>query len=148
MDSLAHPFFFEWTFWARISAAVVCGGVIGLERQFHHKPAGLRTCVLICLGSTVFAMLPDMIARQTSAAFDPTRIAGQVITGVGFLGAGAIIHHGFSVAGLTSAATIWMVSGIGLVIGVGYPLTAGAITACTILTLILLGWLERRWLDR
>jgi putative Mg2+ transporter-C (MgtC) family protein len=147
-DFFSDPFFLDWSFWARLGASLLCGGIIGLEREFHHKAAGLRTCTLISLGSCVFAMLSDMIARTSHMAYDPTRIAGQVVTGVGFLGAGAIIHQGFTVSGMTSAATIWVVAAVGVAAGVGFPLTAAVITACTILTLLPLGWLERHVLNK
>jgi putative Mg2+ transporter-C (MgtC) family protein len=147
MQIFSHPFFYDATFWARLAAALLCGGVVGLEREFHHKAAGLRTCILIAVGACVFTMLSEMIGKQNGMNYDPTRIASQVVTGIGFLGAGAIIHQGFTVTGMTSAATIWVVAAIGSVAGVGHPLTALVITACTILVLIPLGWFERQILD-
>ncbi|NLH50898.1 MAG: MgtC/SapB family protein [Myxococcales bacterium] len=146
IESPSQLYFLNWTFWLQTGMAVVCGALLGLERQIHDKPAGVRTSLLICVGSCLFALLPDMLTRlHPSAPPDFSRIAGQVITGVGFLGAGAIIHQGYSVYGLTTAATIWLASGIGLIIGLGYPYTGLVITLCAIATLVPLGWLEHRF---
>jgi putative Mg2+ transporter-C (MgtC) family protein len=99
---------------AAILLAVVCGAAVGLERQLKHKPAGLRTNVLICLGAAVFTV----ISRQMADGQDSiTRIAAQIVTGVGFLGAGAVIQDRGGVHGLTTAATIWLVASIGMACG-------------------------------
>src|SRR3989475_10748749 len=95
----------------KLLLAAVLGGVIGLERELRDKPAGLRTNILICLGSTLFMSISTRVAEVLGG--DPTRIAAQIISGIGFLGAGAVLHsHGF-VLGLTTAATIWVVAGVG-----------------------------------
>src|SRR2546426_12804774 len=95
----------------KLLLAAVLGGVIGLERELRDKPAGLRTNILICLGSTLFMSISTRVAEVLGG--DPTRIAAQIISGIGFLGAGAVLHsHGF-VLGLTTAATIWVVAGGG-----------------------------------
>jgi putative Mg2+ transporter-C (MgtC) family protein len=96
--------------------AIVLGGAIGVERELKGKPAGLRTNILICMGATLFTVLS---ARMGHAQGDPTRIAGQIITGVGFIGAGTILHTRGAVTGLTSAATIWVVAAIGMALGSG-----------------------------
>jgi putative Mg2+ transporter-C (MgtC) family protein len=93
--------------------ATILGGVIGLERQLSGKPAGLRTNLLICLGAAVYTI----VSRQMAGSDSSTRIAAQIVTGVGFLGAGAIIQDTGGVHGLTTAATIWLVSGIGTACG-------------------------------
>jgi len=136
----------DYYFWIRILVSIICGGIIGLERTLRHKPVGLRTTILICLGSTVFMLVNELLADRNQQPIDPTRIAAQVVTGVGFLGAGAIIHQGLSVVGLTTAATIWVVAGIGVVIGAGFPLVGITITAFTILTLIPLNFIEHKYL--
>jgi putative Mg2+ transporter-C (MgtC) family protein len=137
---------FDPGFWLRVGFAVLCGGAIGLERTLRGKPAGLRTNMLICLGAALFVIVQEMISRE-SGVMDPGRIAAQVVTGIGFLGAGAIIHQGKIVHGLTTAATVWVVAAIGVIIGIGYPWTALAITACTVLILVPLGMVERKFLD-
>src|SRR6266581_7092870 len=88
--------------------AALCGGVVGLEREIHDKPAGLKTNALICLGAAMYMYLGELLTQAGSG--DPTRIPGQVITGMGFIGAGAIIRDGGSVLGLTTAATLWTVT--------------------------------------
>jgi putative Mg2+ transporter-C (MgtC) family protein len=100
-----------------ILMAFVCGAIVGFEREKGHKPAGLRTQILICLGSailTVVSMSPALGGRE------PARIAAQIVTGVGFLGAGSILRDRTQIKGLTTAATIWTVSAIGIVVGAGY----------------------------
>ena len=143
METLSDMYIFNFSFWMRFGAAVLCGFIVGWERERSHKPAGLRTTILICLGSCIFVMSQEMIARLGYGVMDPSRIAGQIVTGVGFLGAGAILHQGVTVTGLTTAATIWLIAAIGVLIGVGYVYTAVAVTVCTMLILQPLRWLER-----
>ncbi|MEW6197529.1 MAG: MgtC/SapB family protein [Planctomycetota bacterium] len=109
---------FEWLDLAKLLAAVAAGAVIGLERELADKPAGLRTNILICLGAALFALLSVRLA-EVGAVVDRTRIAAQIVTGVGFLGAGAIIQHHNNVIGLTTAATIWAVASVGTAFGAG-----------------------------
>jgi putative Mg2+ transporter-C (MgtC) family protein len=97
-----------------ILLAVICGAVVGIERQVKHKPAGLRTNILICLGAAVFTIISRQMAEGQETI---TRIAAQIVTGVGFLGAGAVIQDRGGVHGLTTAATIWLVAGIGMACG-------------------------------
>jgi putative Mg2+ transporter-C (MgtC) family protein len=134
-------------FLVRVGAAVVCGAVIGLERELKGKPAGFRTNILICLGSAIYMTVGLLLVRATGNEFDPTRIAAQVVTGIGFLGAGCIIQADRRVTGLTSAATIWVVASIGLVAGAGFPLLAFISAWMVVITLAVLGAVERRYLD-
>lgn len=128
--------------------AVLAGGAIGLERQIAGKPAGLRTNILICVGST---LLMDL-SMNIGAVFglprigDPARLAAQVVTGIGFIGAGTIMQSRGTITGLTSAATIWVVAAIGLTIGAGYYVEAMGTVATVMLVLAGLGTLEHRLL--
>jgi putative Mg2+ transporter-C (MgtC) family protein len=116
-------------FWVRVGTAFFCGTIVGLERQVRGKPAGIRTSVLICLGTCIFVTLSVSL---TGAEADPTRVLGQVVTGIGFLGAGVILTREGAVLGVTSAATIWMLAAIGAVIGFGWTTTALALAAVTV----------------
>lgn len=104
-------------FGLRISCALLCGLAIGFERQWHHKSAGLRTNTLVAVGSALFVILSVQLIKGDT---DPTRVLGQVVTGVGFLGAGIIYKEGLNIHGLTTAATIWCSSAIGCLAAVGY----------------------------
>lgn len=108
---------------ARLLIACLLGGFIGFEREFsHHKPAGFRTHILVSLGSCLVMMISQFAisAYEGTAPVDPTRLGAQVVSGIGFLGAGAIIRHGVSVKGITTAASIWAVACVGLACGVGF----------------------------
>jgi len=130
---------------ARLLAAVAAGAAIGLERELHAKPAGFRTNILICLGAALFTLLSiEMAEPPGPAAVDRTRIAAQVVTGVGFLGAGAIIRHRGSVIGLTTAATIWTVASIGMAFGAGAYLLGAASTILAAGVLFTLSAVEAR----
>lgn len=133
----------EPTFWLRIGAAVLCGGAIGIERQLRGKAAGVRTCILVCLGTEVFIALGDAF---DPARTDPSRVLGQVITGIGFLGAGVILAREGKLLGVTSAAVIWLLAGLGAVIGLGHLATALVLTLITLLVLIGVEALETGWL--
>jgi putative Mg2+ transporter-C (MgtC) family protein len=122
----------------KLLLALALGGLVGIERESSHKPAGFRTNILICLGATMVMILSDLILGQADAAAgDATRMAAGVVTGIGFLGAGTIIHSKGMVTGLTTAATIWAVGGLGLVIGAGFYLPAVIYTIIIVLTLFL-----------
>ena len=97
-----------------IAAAVICGLIIGLERQLSGKPTGIRTCSLICLGTYVFTSVSLLLQGGN---VDPTRIVGQIVTGIGFIGAGVILTRQGVVVGITSASVIWVLAGIGILIG-------------------------------
>ena len=103
------------TFILNISVALLCGIAIGLERQFRHHPAGLRTNALVCLGAALFVSLSLMMQHESS----PTRIAAQVVSGIGFLGGGVILREGFNVRGMNTAATLWCSGAIGTLAGAG-----------------------------
>ncbi len=130
---------------AKLIAAILIGGGIGLERELKGKPAGLRTNILICMGSALLMDLSMNLAALHGG--DPGRIAAQVVTGIGFLGAGTILHTRGQITGLTSAATIWVVAALGLTIGAGYFVEALGSTVTVMIVLVGLGWVERRYLN-
>lgn len=130
---------------AKLLIAILAGGAVGLERELRRKPAGLRTNILICLGSALLMDLSMRIAGPSGG--DPGRIAAQVVTGIGFLGAGTILHTRGTISGLTSAATIWVVAAIGLTVGAGFLFEALAATITVMIVLEGLGYIERRFLD-
>ena len=125
----------------RIVLAAALGGAIGLERELREREAGLRTHMLVSVGAALFTMVSAYawtdwrFSNEEGLVFDPTRIAAQVVTGIGFLGAGAIIRQGLSVKGLTTAATLWVVAAIGMASGVGYYEAAFVTTALVLLSL-------------
>jgi putative Mg2+ transporter-C (MgtC) family protein len=124
----------------KLILAAILGGIIGIEREFRDKPAGLRTNILICVGSTLFMSISTKVAQLLGG--DPTRIAAQIISGIGFLGAGAVLHsHGF-VMGLTTAATIWVVAGVGMALGSGMYTVAVFATGMSLITLYFLSFIE------
>jgi putative Mg2+ transporter-C (MgtC) family protein len=137
--------------------ALLCGLLLGLERESKDKPAGLRTLILIVVGSTVYMMVGNLFLLVTEGSasitrIDPSRIAGQVVSGIGFLGAGSIIQARGTIHGLTTAASIWVAAGIGLCIGLGFPLIGLGITLLVLLVLVILdplgNWLHRRGEER
>jgi putative Mg2+ transporter-C (MgtC) family protein len=117
----------------RIALAGVLGGSIGLERELREREAGLRTHLLVAVGAALFTIAGAY--GFDSAGVDPTRVAAQIVTGIGFLGAGAIIRQGFSVRGLTTAATLWVVGAVGLAAGAGYYSGAVITTAVVLIAL-------------
>jgi putative Mg2+ transporter-C (MgtC) family protein len=131
-----------WGDLAKLLLAAFLGGLIGLERQAKHRPAGLRTNIFICLGAAMFTLLSDELAGQHTG--DHTRVAAQIIPGIGFIGAGSILHaRGDLVTGITTAATIFVVASVGMAVGGGMYLTAIAATVLILCVLILLGVAER-----
>jgi putative Mg2+ transporter-C (MgtC) family protein len=130
----------------KILLAAMLGGIIGLERELSHKEAGLRTNILIAIGSTLITVLSFKIAAMTQSA-DPARLAAQIVSGIGFLGAGAIIQARFAVHGLTTAATIWTVAAIGIAVGSGFYLLAFLVAILVVIVLtvfkVLLAYLEK-----
>jgi putative Mg2+ transporter-C (MgtC) family protein len=131
----------------RLGISFIAGAIIGFERETHHQPAGLKTHILICIGSTLL-MLLSIYIPQTYTSFqngDPGRIAAQVVTGVGFIGAGAILRMGINVKGLTTAASIWAIAAIGLVIGAGMYLPAIISVGLILFVLIIVEQLEKHF---
>jgi putative Mg2+ transporter-C (MgtC) family protein len=126
----------------RLVLAAFLGGIIGLERELKHRPAGLRTNMFICFGAAMFTILSAELAGEFTG--DHTRIAAQIIPGIGFIGAGSILHSKGSVTGLTTAATLFVVASIGMACGGGLYLPAIFATMLIFLALLLLGWMERQ----
>lgn len=127
----------------QLGLAILLGGAIGLERELAGKPAGLRTNILICVGATLFTLMSVQLAFDGPGHGDPTRVAAQIATGVGFIGAGTILHARGAVTGLTSAATIWVVAAIGIAVGAGAYIDALGTTALVMVVLYGLGYVER-----
>ena len=124
----------------RLLFAVFIGGLIGIERELHYKAAGFRTMMLICVGSALFTMFSIRIGGPS----DPARIAAQIVTGVGFIGAGVILRERGEVRGITTAASIWAAAALGIGIGAGYLLFAGIATVLLLFVAAVLPWFERR----
>ena len=122
----------------RLLLAVLLGGLIGLERELKHRPAGLRTNMFICFGSAMFTLL----SYELSGGHEPTRIAAQIIPGIGFIGAGSILHARGLVNGLTTAATLFVVASVGMAVGGGLYVTAIFATLVVLLVLYALGRFE------
>ncbi|MFZ0320329.1 MAG: MgtC/SapB family protein [Candidatus Sulfotelmatobacter sp.] len=126
---------------ARLLVAAILGGVIGLERELRHRPAGLRTNMFICFGAALFTILSDVLAVEHLG--DHTRISAQIIPGIGFIGAGSILHTRGLTSGLTTAATLFVVASIGMATGGGLYLTAIFSTGLVLAALFSLGHLEQ-----
>jgi putative Mg2+ transporter-C (MgtC) family protein len=124
----------------RLLLAAGLGAVLGLERELRHKSAGLRTNILIAVGSALFTLMSSELAAAAGA--DPTRIAAQIVTGIGFLGAGAIMRTGTGVQGLTTAATVWVNAAIGVAAGGGRYHLAFIATAVTMIVLLMIAPIE------
>lgn len=129
----------------RLLLSVILGGLIGLEREIQRREAGLRTHILVCLGSALIMLTSLYIfdIYKTIGNLDPARIAAGVVTGIGFIGAGAIIREGEGIKGLTTAASIWVVSGIGLCVGCGFWYAGCVTTALVLIVLFGLRRIER-----
>lgn len=138
-----------WILLFRIFIAAALGGVLGLERDIHGRGAGLRTHLLVSAGAALFMILSTHIARlgiPASSSFgmvsDPGRIAAQIVTGIGFIGAGVIIREGFTIRGLTTAACLWIAAAIGMAAGAGFYLIGVVTTLLSLFSLVLLRGLE------
>ena len=123
----------------QIITALILGGMIGFDRERKMKSAGIKTNVMICLGATLYTAIAHLNLWGFTGPADPNRMAAQIVSGIGFLGAGAIIQGRGNVVGLTTAATIWVVAAIGVTIGSGYPLIATLFTVSILIVLKLLG---------
>jgi putative Mg2+ transporter-C (MgtC) family protein len=143
-----------WEIVLRLAAAAALGGAIGIERELREREAGFRTHLLVSLGAALFTLISAYawtdftFSQADGVTFDPTRIAAQVVTGIGFLGAGAIIRQGLSVRGLTTAATLWIVAAIGMACGAGFYWAAVVGTVIALISLWPLRVVSRRLLDR
>src|SRR6185436_19432200 len=129
----------------RLCLAGLLGGLVGLEREMHSQPAGLRTHMIVSLGSCLIMLVSIHMSDLNPGKSDPGRIAAQVVAGVGFLGAGAIMRSGLSVRGLTTAACLWTVAAIGLAVGSGYWRAALVTTLLTLIATILFQKVERKF---
>ncbi len=137
-----------WEMIARLAASLVLGAVVGFEREREGKQAGLRTHMLVCLGACLFTLAGIRLAADLmslGAAIDPGRVVQGIIGGIGFLGAGTLIREGATVRGLTTAATIWAMGGVGVATGLGYWTLAVAAALLSLLVLEGVGRLERIW---
>ena len=132
----------------RLILSAFLGGVVGLERERHNQPAGFRTHMILCLGASLITLVSIYMAESfgSSRNSDPTRIAAQVVTGVGFLGAGAILRFGGSIKGLTTAASLWTTAGIGLGIGAGFFYGSLLATLIIIVALAVLDKVEKTFI--
>jgi putative Mg2+ transporter-C (MgtC) family protein len=144
----------SWEVVVRLVVAAALGGAIGIERELREREAGFRTHLLVSLGAALFTLVSAYawtdfsFSARHGVTFDPTRIAAQIVTGIGFIGAGAIIRFGLSIRGLTTAATLWMVAAIGMACGAGFYWAAVAATGLALLALWPLRIVSRRMLDR
>lgn len=141
-----------WHILVPLLIAVFCGGAIGVERESGDHPAGLRTHVLVCVGSAlvmhVSLAMYDLSIASGFGNGDPGRIAAQVVSGIGFLGAGTIMREGPTIRGLTTAASLWVVAGIGLAVGTALYLESLVSTVLVVLVLKTLSEVERRWIRK
>jgi putative Mg2+ transporter-C (MgtC) family protein len=124
----------------RLVLAVIYGSIIGLERELHNHPAGFRTHILVCIGSTLFTL----VSISSFGGDDSSRVAAQIVSGIGFLGAGTILREGATIRGLTTAASLWSVAGVGMAIGTGYYWGATLTTALMVVVLFFFYSLEKR----
>jgi putative Mg2+ transporter-C (MgtC) family protein len=139
---------FEVELVLRLLGAAILGAVVGIEREIRDQPAGFRTHILVAVGSCLFTLISAYgfagFLDEDQVTFDPTRIAAQIVTGIGFLGAGAILRSGMSVRGLTTAASLWVVAAVGLAVGAGAYVLASTATGVTLLALFVLRPLRSR----
>lgn len=132
----------------RLVGALLVGAAIGFERTYRGRPAGFRTHALVCMSTSLLMLLTtfeDLWVPEGASVritLDPTRMAQGIMTGIGFLGAGAILRDGLSVRGLTTAASIWITAAIGIMVGIGFYVPAGIAAVLTLATLSVFGWLE------
>jgi putative Mg2+ transporter-C (MgtC) family protein len=133
----------------RVLLAAVLGALVGWQREIHHQPAGLRTHIILVVGAALCMTLSIDVAlqfRSTALNGDPGRIAAQIVSGIGFLGAGAIIREGFTVKGLTTATSLWTMAVVGMTVGLGYYLTSVVVTLLIFVVLTVLNSVEKRYI--
>ena len=140
----------EYKILMHLLAALVAGGLIGLERSYQGRPAGFRTHVLVCVSASMLMLVTlyqsvwyGMSVAHAPSSTDPTRMAQGIMTGIGFLGAGVIMKDGLSVRGLTTAASIWITAAIGILAGIGFYFPVIVVTVLTIAALSIFRWIER-----
>ncbi len=133
-------------FLQNLAAALLLGVVIGLERQWRQHPAGLRTNALVCAGAALFVSLAVLLMSRSMPGVDQTRMAGYVVSGIGFLGGGVILREGMTVKGMSTAATLWCTAAVGVLAGAGFPLHAAAGTAVVLAVNVGLRPVAR-WID-
>ena len=154
MELTLHEASYYFDIILRVFIAVILGFAIGFEREMTSKFAGLRTHILVCIGSCIFTILsiwvfPTAVADgQYQAYGDPARIAAQILTGIGFIGGGTVLRHGSSVFGLTTAATLWTTASIGMAVGCGQIILAVVATILTLFVLVLIRRLETGFLKQ
>lgn len=127
----------------RLMLAIIFGSVIGLEREINNHPAGFRTHILVCIGATLITL----VSIHSFEGGDPGRVAAQIVSGIGFLGAGTIMREGTTIRGLTTAASLWSVAGVGMALGAGFYLGATLTTVIMVIVLFFFSSLERRILQ-
>jgi putative Mg2+ transporter-C (MgtC) family protein len=134
----------------KLTMAVVLGGLVGFEREYRNRPAGLRTHIILCVGATLLTIVSISMSRDlgNERLTDPTRIAAQIVSGIGFLGGGAILRLGATVKGLTTAAAIWTVTGVGMAVGAGYFFAAIMVVLIMLFTLRVLARFESRFIKK
>ncbi|MHA6480861.1 MgtC/SapB family protein [Paenibacillus sp. strain BS8-2] len=146
-DSIWEIGYFDLT--VRLLLSLLLGGIIGLEREWSNHVAGFRTHILVALGSTAIMLLSiygfSAFVNEANVRIDPARLSAQVISGIGFLGAGAIMRNGLSISGLTTAASIWVMAAIGLSVGAGFYYGAILCTVLVFISLLVLNKWEKRW---
>jgi putative Mg2+ transporter-C (MgtC) family protein len=143
-----------WELIVRILVAAALGGAVGFEREYHDQPAGFRTHILVSLGAALFTLIGSygLIAfdqqQGLNVVGDPSRVTAQIVSGIGFLGAGAILRYGLNVRGLTTAASLWVVAAIGAAVGIGYWWGAIFVTVAVLSALYGLKWVEDKILHK
>ena len=138
----------NWEIISQLILAAVLGAVVGLERELAKKEAGIKTCSLVSLGAALFTIIPQISqAFAGFSAFDPSRVLSQIIVGVGFIGAGVIMIQKTYVSGVTTAASLWVVAGIGAAIGFKLFDIAIAATIISLIVLIIIGRVERKYIS-
>lgn len=147
--------FLDFTLFLSVALAGLLGGLIGFEREFHDKPAGLRTHIFVAAGAALLMLLAEesldffvVQSRQGLVRADPIRVIQAIVVGISFLGAGTIVHdRGEKVEGLTTAASIFFTAGIGIAVAVGKTALAVQTTILSLAVLLVIGWIERRWMN-
>lgn len=147
--------YLDFTLFLSVALAGLLGGLIGFEREFHDKPAGLRTHIFVAAGAALLMLLAEesldffvVQSRQELVRADPIRVIQAIVVGISFLGAGTIVHdRGEKVEGLTTAASIFFTAGIGIAVAVGKTALAVQTTILALAVLLVIGWIERRWMN-